>query len=65
MTLPKILKYECTNCKEEKDFIYINSTLIHGRNRIDYYSCSCGETYPLDKLMTLRNISESVTPEER
>ena len=43
-------RHYCTHCEEEKDFIYSNSTLLFGRDRVDYYSCECGETYTKSQL---------------
>lgn len=56
MNLPEILKYNCINCKDEKDFKYSSSTLLAGKERIDFYACECGEIYTLTQMMTLRNM---------
>lgn len=53
-----ILKHYCTRCEKDSNFVYVSSNVAAAGNpERHFYSCRCGETYTLDKLLTLENIA--------
>lgn len=51
----------CTHCEVESTFRYVSSVSeTSAMSETHYYSCKCGETYPLKKLLTLENIVTTI-----
>jgi len=66
MNRPTLEGY-CKHCKMDSEFRYVSSTAgTKALPATDYYSCSCGETYPVRDLLSLENARRlhawSVTP---
>lgn len=52
----------CGACETEKQFRYVSTNVASaGQPETHFYACECGNTYPLDKLLNIRNAHRIVT----